>query len=61
MLDQPSQEATPQNLGSPRGLVSGTGVIRAPDGTIKGEFTFSGPATPEQVKEVFGKDIQSEK
>jgi hypothetical protein len=39
------------------GILAGTGVIRDPQGNIKGTFSFGGPATPEQVKAVFGVDV----
>ncbi len=43
-------------IASPKGFFTGTGVIRDKDGNIKGEFTLSGEATPEQVEQVFGKE-----
>jgi hypothetical protein len=42
--------------GPPPGEIRGTGVIRDKEGNVKSEFSFGGPATPEQfekMKEVF--------
>jgi hypothetical protein len=34
------------------GFVQGRAVVRDKDGNVKGEFTFEGPATPEQVEQL---------
>jgi hypothetical protein len=41
---------TEHRIGMPPGEIHGTAVVRDKDGRVKGSFTFGGPATPEDVK-----------
>lgn len=34
------------------GKLTGTGIVRGPDGTVKGEFTLSADCTPEQAEAI---------
>lgn len=41
---------------TPMGKLTGTGIVRGPDGQIKGEFVLTAECTPEQA-EAIARDI----